>query len=317
VPENQDDHRVQSDLKDTQAKQDGVVFPPKPEGADIPVKTVEEDPKIKAEGAVRAAKIGVLGTIIATMITATATFFVGIYTAKANEKKPATPIQINLNTVPPATNVKQVQDLPEDPDDTDFETLRDVSVFDLRGWKRLAPNEQNPRSSPANYINYLHVKKIRPAKLYKAHYHTSGSGIDLRCMTHSFEILEKQKPEQHAKDGGHEYEMDVNVEDMPVGKEFLVVIEATYWNSFQGLAGDDASTYTDTDIHQMQELSLFVLLPDTKPFKEVDRLAGPTGSEKQGFRDEEKFYQDKDHRFFYWDIIKRQPNYHYQAKWSW
>ena len=317
MSEKQEDYNGQSEAGITQTKPDDRDLPVKPEGANPLLKAAEEDTEIKAQGTVRAAKIGVAGTIGAAIIAAAASFFGGMYTAKANEKKPPTPIQINLNTVPPATNVKQVQDLPEDPDDTDFETLRDVSVFDLRGWKQLAPNEQNPRSSPANYINYLHVKKIRPAKLYKAHYHTSGSGIDLRCMTHSFEILEKQKAEQHSKEGGHEYEMDVNVEDMPVGKEFLVVIEATYWNSFQGLAGDDASTYTDTDIHQMQELSLFVLFPDTKPFKEVDRLAGPTGKDKQGFRDEEKFYQDKDHRFFYWDIIKRQPNYHYQAKWTW
>jgi hypothetical protein len=224
---------------------------------------------------------------------------------------------MSTTTVPPSSNVRQVQDLPEDPDDTDFETLRDVSVFDLRGWKKLPPDEANPRSSPANYINYLHVKKIRPAKLYKAHYHTNGTGIDLRCMTQSFEILTKQRPEQHVNEGGHEYEVDVNVEDMPVGKEFLVVIEATYWNSFQNLTEEDASTYTDMDIHQMQELSLFVLFPENKPFKQVDRLAGPTGGEKQGFRDEEKFYEDKEHRFFYWNIIQRTANYHYQAKWSW
>jgi hypothetical protein len=129
--------------------------------------------------------------------------------------------------------------------------------------------------------------------------------------------LEKQRPEQHANEGGHEYEVDVNVEGMPVNKEFLIVIEATYWNSFQDLDGDSASTYTDKDMHQMQELSLFVLFPEQRPYKQLERLAGPNGGKKEGFRDEEKFYEGKDHRFFYWDIIKRQPDYHYQAKWTW
>lgn len=261
--------------------------------------------KITAVQAIAVALIAVLGTGISGIT--------GYIIAK--EKSPAAPVVTTV--VPPNSNIKTVPKLNEESDEG-FQTLRDISVFDLRGWKQVLPSETNPRVSPANYINYLHVKKTHEAKIYRAHYDTSGTAIDLRCITHEAQILQEAIPIEHEGQKVKEYEVDVNIEDIPIDKEFLIVIEGTYWNSFQNLSEESASTYTDKDIVQLDELSVFILLPENKPLKGYNLWSQSTGpSEKNEFRGDNRLYVDRGGRFLYWSIGERKPDHHYQVTWTW
>jgi hypothetical protein len=265
--------------------------------------------RIAQISAFQAIAVGVL-TLLGTGVSG----FTGYLIAKQNNK-PTTAAAVTV--VPPNAGVKKVPELSEVSDEG-FQTLRDISVFDLRGWKQVPPSETNTRVSPANYINYLHVKKTRAAKTYRAHYATSGSGIDLRCITHTADVLQESEPKEHAGGKVKEYEVAVNVEDVPLDKEFLIVIEGTYWNSFQSLAEESASTYTDKDIGQLDELALFILLPENKPFKGYRLWSENTnGSNRGEYRGENKVYADRDGRFLYWTISERKPDHHYQVTWTW
>jgi hypothetical protein len=234
----------------------------------------------------------------------------------AKQRNPSLP---TMTVVPPNTNVKSVDKLSEESDEG-FQTLRDISIFDLRGWKQVSPSETNLRVSPANYINYLHVKKTKEAKVYRAHYATTGTLIDLRCITQESQVLQQATPIEHVGQNVKEYEVDVNIENLEINKEFLIVIEGTYWNSFQDLIEESASTYTDKDIAQLDELSIFVLLPEHRPFKGLklwDHATGASESEKTEYRGKQNLYADKDGHFIYWSIIDRKPDHHYELTWTW
>lgn len=277
-------------------------------------KEIEDKQKEKDEK-ITVAKITAVQAIVVAFITVIGIALSG-YTGYLIAREKSGP-QPSVGVVPPNPNVKTVPDL-NDEDDDGFQTLRDISVFDLRGWKHLPATEVNPRFSPAGYINYLHVKKTRDMKIYRAHYSTSGTNIDLRCVTHVAEVLQRATPVAHNGQVVKEYQVDVNVEDIPVDKEFLIVIEATYWNSFQNLMEETASTYTDKDIDHLDELSLFVLLPENKPIKSYKLWTQATGtSEKKEFRGNNRLYVDKNNQFIYWSIGERKPDHHYQVSWTW
>ncbi len=264
----------------------------------------------KGQIAISVAKITAVGAVLAALIAAIPNI-ISALSPKAGQK-------IYIRVVPQNPNVKVVPELHAETTASDVETLRDISMWDLRGWKAVAAGETNLRVSPANYINYLHVKKLKDVGVYRAHYSTNGSAIDIRCITHPAEILTEEKSSNHPGEGKKEYEVDVDVSTIPVNHEFLIVVEATYWNSFQNPTGEEASTYTDEDMHQMDELAMFVLLPDGKPFKSVQRWERPSkSSEKAPYHSNERLYQDDSGRFVYWSISDRKPDHHYQITWTW
>ena len=96
------------------------------------------------------------------------------------------------------------------------------------------------------------------------------------------------------------------------------MIEGTFWNSFQNLTQESASTYTDKDIAQLDELSLFVLLPENKVLKGYSLWSQKTGSAaKSEFRGDNRLYADRVGRFLYWNTGERKPDHHYELTWTW
>ncbi len=76
---------------------------------------------------------------------------------------PNVTVVLPANVVPPPKNLTVVPELNE-PEGDAFRLLRDISIFDLRAWKPVPPAlMKTQRVSPVSYINYLHVKKVRPS----------------------------------------------------------------------------------------------------------------------------------------------------------
>jgi len=197
----------------------------------------------------------------------------------------------------------------------EYKLIKDISIFDLRGWKPVAESEKNIKTSPANYINYLHVKKTKPIDKIVAHYSTSGADIDIRCITHNFKIFQQENASvKHP--GQKNYGLEIDVSSIPLNEEFLVVIEATYWNGFSNIERESASTYTDKEVEGLEELALIVLLPQEKPVKEAFRFM-EADDKKAAYREAEKYYIDQNKRFIYWSIKKIIPDTHYQLEWTW
>jgi hypothetical protein len=197
----------------------------------------------------------------------------------------------------------------------EYKLIKDISIFDLRGWKPVGEGEQESKSSPANYINYLHVKKTKAINKIVAHYSTGGYDIDLRCITHNYTTY-VQTPGNADHPDEKNYGIEIDVSNIPTGEEFLIVIEATYWNGFTDIVRESASTYTDKEIEGLEELALIVLLPYDKPVKEVFRYGGQ-GNAMQPYREAEKYYLDQNKRFVYWSVKKISPDTHYKLEWLW
>lgn len=262
----------------------------------------------RTETAILAAKITAAGVVMAAVIAAIPGTISALKPQQENK----------IVVVPPPENLKPVPKLNEETAASDVETLRDVSMWDLRGWKPVPKGSENQRISPANYINYLHVRKINAVNEYRAHFSTSGSAIDMRCITHPAKILLSAGSPDHPGEGNKEYEIDVDISKVPVNREFLIVIEATYWNGFQDDKHGATATYTDEDMKQMDELAMFVLMPENKPFKNVQRWDRPTKSpQKLPYQGDERLYQDNAGRFIYWSIANREADHHYQLAWDW
>jgi hypothetical protein len=196
--------------------------------------------------------------------------------------------------------------------DLDFRVIRDISVFDLRSWTPTTKNDA--RYSPANYINYLTVRKIREARQFRAQYATTGYAIDLRCVSHKFQLY---RVESNDETKTKTYEIAINVSDLPINSEFLIVIEGTYWNGFRNVSEESASTYTTNDIDLLQELSLILLLPKDKPIQSASLLTAAEQRVLAPYSGESIINQDPDGRYLYWRIPRPKQHSEYTVKWRW
>ena len=211
-----------------------------------------------------AARETLLGAIIGAVAVLAAAVLPGLIRQDPPPPIMASPPIVKVEiagVVPPPKEVTPVPQLKE-PEGDAFRLLRDISIFDLRAWKVVPTALRAQRISPVNYINYLHVKKVRAADTFIAHYSTSGSAIDLRCITHNARITQKQISDPVAPKS---YAVEVDVRSVPLNREFMIVIEGTYWNSFQNLTEETAGTYIDPDGRQLEELALIVYYRNRSP----------------------------------------------------
>jgi|GEM_PF-6605186 len=199
-----------------------------------------------------------------------------------------------------------------------FKVISDLSVFDLQYWKPVPPDEVNTRWSPALYSNVLRIRKVAPGRWFSAHYATSGSAIDLRCISHPARAFDKPKSKVHETDAEYEYGMLVDLGDLPVGREAEVVIQGIYWNGFSDEHGESASTYTDTDYDEAEDLELLVVAPGKKPLKSIELLASVGDSPaKISFRGKRELEVGPKGSFARWSIHNLEPSEHYTMRWGW
>jgi hypothetical protein len=268
-------------------------------------KVVLEEQKFASEKKWR--WITAAGAVASALLTFAGTSYIRplIFPAKVNTEK---------HFVPPA-HPTVVDKLPDESGDEFFDLIKDISVFDLRSWKPTPTEAKGSRYSPVNYINYLHVRKKQPAKTYVAHYATGGYAIDLRCITQQANVLQSVSSDHP---GQKAYSIEVDIEREPVGSEFLIVVEGTYWNGFANELEESAETYTDRDISKLGELALVVLFPEVKPFSTFELLTKRSDSQEyKPYVDNSRFYADRNNQFIYWSVRGREPNSHYRMKWKW
>jgi hypothetical protein len=257
--------------------------------------------------------------IIIALIGLAATIITGFFTYMQGLSKGEDKGQ-QIHAVPPSDKVTNVDKFPKDTSAANFSLLRDISIYDLRAWKPIdQKDKKKERIQPCHYINYLHIIKTKPIDKFVAHYATSGYGIDLRCISSDFKILKREVPAKHETDQDYiEYQVEIDVSKYPLNKEFLLVVEGTYWNGFSNLKSEDASTYTDDDIDNLQELAIIVFFPMDKPFTSYNLLTSSENHVEKAYRGPTtSFYADENKRFIYWNIAEKEMNKHYKIKWEW
>lgn len=141
----------------------------------------------------------------------------------------------------------------------------------------------------------------------------------MRCISSDYKILKRDQPDEHKNEIAYtEYQVEIDVSKFPLNKEFLLVVEGTYWNGFSNLKTEDASTYTDDEIDSLQELAIIVFFPENKPFTKYELLTSEENQNEKSYRGPTtSFYADKTNRYIYWNIAEKEKNKHYKLKWEW
>jgi hypothetical protein len=115
-----------------------------------------------------------------------------------------------------------------------------------------------------------------------------------------------------------EFAVAVDVSKEPVGKVFLVLINATYWNGFSDAAQGDASTYTDDTPPEPSDLSLLVLFPSRKMGEGIRLDTTPNEKDQwKPYADQSEAHIDTVGHYLYWNIRRKAPGHHFRVSWNW
>jgi hypothetical protein len=223
------------------------------------------------------------------------------------------------STTPVARSFQQVDTIP-DPSYTAFRFVRDTTMLDLHNTAKDSVMSRLPivgeKSNPVNLTNTMRVRKVSASSVISFTYATSGM-LDIRCLTQQCKLKRASQKDVHS--GGElkeTWEVTADVSDIPVGEEFEVVIEATYWNAFDAPQKQWYASYAN-DQTEPETLATLVLFPTSKPFSEYSTLAYPHGStQAQLFGGVSKIVPSSDKLSIYWEIPNAQGDKTYEIHWK-
>jgi len=225
-------------------------------------------------------------------------------------------------TMPPAS-VQHVQKI-NHTDNPAFQVIRDVSLLDLRDsqaaswyprlltWLHLRSKKQ--RTQPTVLKKYLVVRKLAPADNFQMPFATTGL-LDVHCVTHSAIYQNSKTIEGSTETDGWNVIADVST--VPVGSEFEIAVEATFWNAFNGEQGDDFTTHARKQ-DAPEDISTFLLFPQDRPMKDISVTEyPPDGGEGGRFQGSMREWRGAAGLSYYWTTTNLRPGYYYKYSWKW
>lgn len=222
-------------------------------------------------------------------------------------------------TVPAPHQYQQVDSIPE-PTYSAFTFIRDTSILDLRGLAKSTLLARMPwmsnKTNPVNLTNAMTIRKTANADFISFTYATSGK-LDVRCLTHVCTLRRALQTDEHESGTLKEtWEVTANVSRVPIGGEFELIVEATYWNAFDSPEKQWYATYPNKQ-QDPETVSTLVLFPENKPFTEYTLLAYPHGSTTgQLFSGDSRIVPAPDKLGLYWEIPNAQGNDTYELHWK-
>jgi hypothetical protein len=210
----------------------------------------------------------------------------------------------------------------DEPNYKNFRFTRDVSYLDLRNslaqpWYAYLPGWRSAighhtRIRPASLLDYMVIRKVADSDYIVFTYSTSGL-LDLRCLTHEYSVRTSYQNGQNVG------EITADIRSVPTGSDFTLVIEATYWNAFSVADKEDFSTYTHNQAGQSEEMSILIIFPDAKPFKQIDVQETPPGAnEMRQIQGNAESHSGPEHKTYYWSYVKAADGrWFYTASWDW
>ena len=208
-----------------------------------------------------------------------------------------------------------------DPEYDGVEVLKDVRVIDLRGRVPVPPEKKtSDKISSATWVRYTLMKKLKERNFVEFESATTGAGIDARSLTHEYQLITTKQPHFHGSVQVTPMVLKIDISNEPVGQEFLIISEMTYWNAFTGEDTDWAAMHRV----QNEEVAMVVLFPEEKPVQSYKFLQHKPGMEPEPFRGKQRFYVSKNNLVLFWapEDVKRDPeapkrDLVYQVKWRW
>jgi len=225
----------------------------------------------------------------------------------------------------PPDSVREVQDKEnlKKEDFTKFYFLRDLSILDLRQSQKVGltsrlsfikGQKQDKAIRPAVLRNVMLVKKKNDVDHIIFEYSTSAT-LAVRCLSQpaSYEYSNMQRDGKK----GQTWTVDINVGAIPVGQEFEIIIEATYYDAFTSPEQWDFTTYT-TKQKEQEQMGTIILFPDDKPYTTMHVFEYPgEGESGDPFSAAHGGYEDPHGLTYYWSFNNIRPGYYYRFKWTW
>lgn len=218
----------------------------------------------------------------------------------------STPSFIDVDTIP-------------DPKYESFVFVRDTSILDLRGSRAQPLLAWIPvlgrKTNPANLINTMLIRKISAADTISFKYATSGS-LDIRCLTQNCTIRRAvTHPQTPASEVSEAWELTANVKSVPLGTEFEMVVEVTYWKAFDTPAKQWYETYSNNQT-EPEVLATLLIFPDGTPFKSFDLMQSDTNGALRPYAGQSTVMPGADNQTLYWEIPSAGPNEVVRVNWS-
>jgi hypothetical protein len=198
-----------------------------------------------------------------------------------------------------------------------FEIVTDERIVDLRKWKPVPPENAGELVCGVSMLRRVNLRKLRPADEIRFEFRTTGTQVFVSCTSHpnGFHVM-GQREEGFVGDKRTKVrQMTVDVHDVPVGSEFPVTLLATYWNSLQK---DDDLWFGAMGYPNSYKVSLLLVFPDDKPYKDFRLTVAPTRQAKpQEFRDRRIVLAPDSKDWLYWLIPDPERDHVYSLYWSW
>ena len=194
------------------------------------------------------------------------------------------------------------------------EILKDVRIIDLRGRVPVPPDKKtSDKISSATWVRYTLMKKLKEKNFVEFESATTGAGIDARSLTHKYELITTKQPHFHGTASVKPVVLKIDISNEPVGQEFLVINEMTYWNAFTGEETDWAAMHRVKN----EEVAMVVLFPEDKPVKSYAFLQNEKGGHPEPFRGRHKSYVSENGLVLFWGPEDLKRNFMYQVQWRW
>lgn len=219
----------------------------------------------------------------------------------------------------PDSTRELVTSLPQ-PDVTGFTILRKDLVWDARQWKIVTDDKIGSNGSALTLRAKLVVRKDTDSDVYVRAPKTSGSELFCRNLSmYPWKVYAIAEPRIVGDIRMFEHQLHYDISSVPVGSEFTLLDDGTFWNSMQvksdhwvGLVGDEG----------MRSASNLLILPEDRPWKRYWATTAVNQSEvriePKNYDDENYFFvaDEENHRWIYWEILNPKPGYVYQLRWE-
>jgi len=232
-----------------------------------------------------------------------------------------------VHVVPTPTNyvtevVSQVPELDYSP----FAFVRDESVVDLRASRSQPLLKYFPilgrRSNPATLLNSMLIRKLRDANEISFTYSTSGTELDVRCLSLNCKLKKLLTNDEHSSViMKTNWELTADLSDVPVGTDFTMVVEVTYYNAYERPEQWFYNTYSNKQ-RQDETLSALLIFPNDRVPKDIYIKTQPehTDAEKNvvsvDFQGGTRI-KGPQNRSFYWQLSGAlPPNQAYELHWE-
>jgi hypothetical protein len=226
---------------------------------------------------------------------------------------------VRASVVPQGLPYQKVDKL-DDPEYVAFKFIRDVSIVDLRSSKSEPLLSWIPtfgrQTNPATLLNTMIIKKVAGADVISFKYSTSGTA-NVRCLNNACSIKRADESAEFPGQGMKQaWELTASVKDVPVGSDFEMIVEVTFWNAFDTPEKQWYATYSNNQ-RDPETLGVLLIFPDKSPFTKYETLIYHEDSKVfEPFTGSEKIVPGLGNQSVYWEIPNAEASRTYRINWT-